>query len=280
MTSQVNYTTNLCDLFFACHDFLITHTELLRGICILVSLVQVSWFISSHTRSMRRLTPGKKNLSCVSGVLIFLWRFFMVSSRAAAVVLFTTQFGCWIIPIAIAHWGVMTVWVMHQGTNFCSQISTSSSVSSSNASNSRLQRRCHVDEDDEEGDDYDNQGDKPCQEYFLNMIIGILYLFCYIPVKDEPSRWKYTFFYVITFCENTIFTLSWFYSLRHLKMRHHLQHESMSSLSHPSLPWFTLPALVFVFGSFFLGIFFQLLYYRYFHPNGKPLLVNRAAKCC
>jgi hypothetical protein len=29
-----------------------------------------------------------------------------------------------------------------------------------------------------------------------------------------------------------------------------------------------------------LGLFFQLLYYRYFHPNGKPLLVNRAAKCC
>lgn len=229
---------------------------------------------------MRRLTPGKKNLSCISAFLIFLWRLFMLSSRAVAIALFVSHFQYWIIPIGIAHWGVMTVWVMHQGTNFCSQRS-SASVTSSNASNSRLQRRCQVETDIEE-EDYDNQKDKSCQEYFLNMVIGILYLFCYIPVKDEPSRWKYTFFYVITFCENTVFTLSWFYSLRHLSIHHHhlYGHQKETIPSLPSLPWFALPALVFVFGCFFLGLFFQLLYYRYFHPNGKPLLVNRAAKCC
>ena len=193
----------------------------------------------------------------MGSMLIFAWRFFIIASRVFAIVLFTSRFGYWMIPIAIAHWGIMTVWIMHQGTNFCSQTSVSSS------SRRGAQHNSH---------------DKPCQEYLFNMIIGIVYLICFIPVKDEPNRWKYIFFYTITFTENFVFTLSWFYSLNYNLISHSLlrHHHHL----HQQLPWFAYPSLVFVFGSFFLGIFFQILYYRYFHPNGKPLLVNRAARCC
>lgn len=175
------------------------------------------------------MTPGKRNMTKTGTILQFMWRFLTIGSRVGSIVLFVSSFGSWIIPISIGHWGLMTVWIMHQGTSYCDDIRTGES--------------------------------RPCQEYLVNMMIGAVYLICFIPVRDEPTRYKYTAFYVIAFAENTILSLSWYFSL-------------------PDKLWYQIPALVWVFGSFGLGLFFMLLYYQYYHPNGKPLRVNRAATCC
>ena len=193
------------------------------------SLAQISWSLCCWQRAARRMTPGKRNMTKTGTILQFMWRFLTIGSRIAAVVLFTSRFGCWIVPVAVGHWGVMSVWIMHQGTRFC--------------------------------DDPATGEPRVCREYLLDMAIAASYLLCFLPVKDEPTRYKYTAFYAITFAENTVLTLSWYFGL-----------------SDPL--WFQVPALVWVFGSFGLGLFFMLLYYRYFHPNGKLLRVNRTASCC
>lgn len=195
----------------------------------MTSLAQISWSLCSMQRAMRRMTSGKRNMTKTGTILQFMWRFLTIGSRVAAITLFTSRFGFWIVPVAIGHWGVMTVWIMHQGTNMCDDPKSG---------------RC-----------------RPCREYMLDMMIGAIYLICLIPVRDEPTRYKYTAFYAITFAQNTVFTLCWYFAL----------HEQV---------WYADPALVWVFGSFGLGIFFMLLYYRYFHPNGKLLRVNGTATCC
>jgi len=124
--------------------------------------------------------------------------------------------------------------------------------------------------------EYHHQRETPCSDYFLNMIIGVIYLLCFIPVKDEPNRWKYSFYYSLNLIENAVFTLLWFYGLTSTSSSASM----LSSKVTQELPWFATQALLLVFGSFFLGLVLLLLYYRFLHPSGKPLLINRAAKCC
>lgn len=195
---------------------------------IIASLFELSWSLSSYHRSLRRSVPDKKNMTHCGAFLQFIWRFFTIGSRIIAVALFTAEYGYWICPIAIGHWGIMTIWIMHQGTRFC---------------------------DNKLGEP------RPCQEYLFNMILGTIYFFCFLNVKDEPTRYKYLSYYIISFIENASLILLWYIK------------------SDPN-KWYHIPALVGVFGAFAAGIMFMFIYYWCFHPNGRPLWVNRAARCC
>ncbi|KAI1295616.1 XK-related protein 6 [Halotydeus destructor] len=201
--------------------------------CIVTSLVELSWSIASYQRALRRSVAEKRNMPKMGTVLQFTWRLFTLSSRSLAIALFASEFGYWLLPVAIGHWGIMTIWVMHQGTRFC---------------------------DTEDGQS------RPCHEYLLNMVIGAIYLLCFLNVKDEPTRYKYTAFYVITFVENVALVTLWYLKMAADPLKVHL--------------WYTVPALSYVVSAFFAGILFMLMYYRFFHPNGKPLWINRAARCC
>ena len=123
--------------------------------CIASSLFEISWSLASYQRALRRSVPDKRNMTKMGTLLQFAWRFLTISSRSVAIALFASAYGLWLVPVAIGHWGVMTVWVMHQGTRFC---------------------------DTERGEP------KQCQEYLLNMVIGAIYLLCFLNVKDEPTR--------------------------------------------------------------------------------------------
>lgn len=122
---------------------------------------------------------------------------------------------------------------MHQGTRFC---------------------------DTESGEQ------RPCHEYLFNMVIGAIYLLCFLNVKDEPTRYKYCAFYVIAFVENTTLISLWYLRVAGDPLRVTL--------------WYLVPSMAGVVGAFCAGMIFMFLYYRFFHPNGKPLWVNRAARCC
>jgi hypothetical protein len=93
------------------------------------------------------------------------------------------------------------------------------------------------------------------------MIIGAIYLFCFLNVKDEPTRYKYLSYYIIAFAENISLILLWYFKNDPTK-------------------WYHIPALVAVISAFAAGILFMLIYYWFFHPNGRPLWINRAARCC
>ncbi|XP_054153676.1 XK-related protein 6-like [Oppia nitens] len=209
------------------HNFNISK-EYVQMSAIITSLLSMSWSLAQYNRALRRVSNDKLNMSRMATIVQFLWRFCTIGSRVLAVALFISEYSYWVCPVAIGHWGIMTIWVMHQQTRFC---------------------------DSERGDP------RPCFEYMFNMMIGAIYLFCFINVKDEPTRYKYLSFYIIVFSENLSFIILWY-------------------IRSDPIKWYHMSALVTVLGAFGCGILLMLIYYWFFHPNGRPLWINRAARCC
>eukprot|EP00057_Strongylocentrotus_purpuratus_P011770 XP_011666244.1 PREDICTED: XK-related protein 4-like [Strongylocentrotus purpuratus] len=85
----------------------------------------------------------------------------------------------------------------------------------------------------------------------FDAVIGIIHIFCFFNMKEGPTRCRAVIFYILIFIENTVMFGLWY--------REQDSREKM----------YGLPALVFVWGGFFVGIFFMSFYYRFYHPNGK-----------
>ncbi|XP_013775682.2 XK-related protein 4-like [Limulus polyphemus] len=195
---------------------------------IVASLFELSWSLASYHRALRQSVENKRNMTWSGMSVQFLWRYCTTAARVLSLALFASEYGYWMFPVCIGHWGIMTVWVMHQQTSFC---------------------------DSETGEK------RQCEEYLFNMAIGAVYLFCFLNVKDEPTRLKYLAYYIIVFIENSLMIILWY--LR----------------TDPSV-WYHLPALICVFLSFSLGITFMLLFYRFCHPETNIPYRNRPATCC
>ncbi|XP_054772465.2 XK-related protein 6-like [Lytechinus pictus] len=92
-----------------------------------------------------------------------------------------------------------------------------------------------------------------CDEIPFDAIIGIVHIFCFFNMKGGPTRYRAIIFYVIVFIENTVMFGFWYAETDSQEER------------------YGLPALVFVWGGFFVGIFLMLLYYYCFHPEKIPI---------
>lgn len=194
---------------------------------IITSVMYISWSIASYQRALRRSVDTKRTLTALGILLQWIWRSLTISTRLISIGLFVSVFNYWICPIAIGHWGVMTVWIMHQGTSFCSNE--------------------HA-------------------EYVFNAIIGLIYLITFINIKDEPTRLKYTSYYTIVLLENIALTSLWYIRITSFTPHH----------SHLA----QLLIYVGLICAFLCGIFFMMIYYRFAHPNGKLMWINKAARCC
>lgn len=151
----------------------------MQGSCALSSLFQATWSIASYNSALHRTTPGKRRLTGAGKMLQFLWHFCTVGSRACTLALFAREYHLWLLPFCVGHWGVMTVWVMHQQTRLCSR---------KGGAASRGQ----------------------CREYAGNMVVGAAYVVYYLNVKAEPTRYKYSAYYAVVFAENCVLMTLWF----------------------------------------------------------------------
>ncbi|XP_067135152.1 XK-related protein 6-like [Centruroides vittatus] len=88
------------------------------------------------------------------------------------------------------------------------------------------------------------------QEIMYNAILGIVFIFCYYNPIDSQTRYRYVIYFIVTFIENTTIIILWYYYI-------------------DPLPWFYLYVMVIIGLSFFIGIFFMILYYLTLHPTGK-----------
>ena len=68
------------------------------------------------------------------------------------------------------HWGVMTLWIIIQRTDFCPSM---------------------------------------CEEALFNAVVGVVYIFCYFNLKEGRTRWRVLIYYVIAFFENTLLVGLW-----------------------------------------------------------------------
>ena len=101
----------------------------------------------------------------------------MIGSRVFALALFASLFIYpYIAFVVVLHWLAMFGWIVSMKTSFCN-----------------------------------NTNNKNCfQELFYNALLAVIFIFCYFNPVDSPTRWRYTFYYVILFIENTILMSVWY----------------------------------------------------------------------
>lgn len=88
-------------------------------------------------------------------------------------------------------------------------------------------------------------------EFIFGSVLGLVYIFAFLPTKDGETRYKYSFVYTLYFLENTAALILWI------------------KWGNPELKtyWWYFPLVTFTFFSFLVGIVLMLIYYWYFHPE-------------
>lgn len=170
---------------------------------------------------LRDSRDDKRPLSYKGAVAQVLWHLFTIAARSLAFALFASIYKLYFGIFIVAHWCVMTFWVIQGETDFCMS---------------------------------------KWEEIIYNMVVGIIYIFCWFNVKEGRSRRRMTLYYCIVLLENAALTGFW-YSSRNF-----------------STDFRSLILVCVVASSFALGIFFMCVYYCLLHPNG-PMLGPQAPGC-
>lgn len=212
---------------------------------VVLGVVAISWSLVTYQEELRRSVPGKVKLTvCASATCLF-WRASMVASRVLAIGSFAAIYapegvrtaltvhlredGTVHMPFPIvtacvlaAHWLIMVAWIHAQGTNFCAG--------------------------EEEGHP------RPVLEFLYNCVMGVVHIFCYINLKDTPSRRRMAFFYFFCLIENTAMITVWC-----IEMEPHLS------------VWFRAVMAFSVEMLWLVGICCLIGYYAFLHPDKENL---------
>ncbi|EPQ16164.1 XK-related protein 7 [Myotis brandtii] len=175
----------------------------------------------SADKVLRDSRDDKRPLSYKGAVAQVLWHLFTIAARSLAFALFASVYKLYFGIFIVAHWCIMTFWVIQGETDFCMS---------------------------------------KWEEIIYNMVVGIIYIFCWFNVKEGRSRRRMTLYYCIILLENAALTGFW-YSSRNFSTDFH-----------------SLILVCVVASSFALGIFFMCVYYCLLHPNG-PMLGPQAPGC-
>ena len=82
----------------------------------LSSLISLSWSLMSYQRVLRYATPDKPQLSVGGASTLFFWHTFQVTARVIALALFATAYKQHVFVLIVAHWTLMTSWILAQVT--------------------------------------------------------------------------------------------------------------------------------------------------------------------
>ncbi|XP_076050303.1 XK-related protein 6-like isoform X2 [Oratosquilla oratoria] len=214
-----------------------------------VALFAMSWSLVTYQDELRKNERGKQSLGMMAVVVCLLWRVFMLGSRVLAIASFAaiqiphvddgihrrwayySEGEGYVITYPVitaivlsAHWILMIIWIHAQKTNFCAA---------------------------EDG------SRKPVRELLYNVIMGWVHCFCYINLKDSPTRLRMTFFYIIIGLQNTVFISVWYVEV----------FDDYEAL------WFKVTIVFLVELLFVLGLCALIGYYAFLHPecrNQRP----------
>ncbi|KAF8766725.1 XK-related protein 6 like protein [Argiope bruennichi] len=148
-----------------------------QAVNLVSALVELSLAQSAYHRARRRATPLKQNMTRIGTAAQFFSHCCVIASRVMALAAFASIYGHWIFLFVGIHWCLMTAWLMCLRTSFC--------VSSTGQP-------------------------RPLEEFIFNIVVGVIYVFCFVNVKDEPTRWKYATYYFIIWVENLVLILLWY----------------------------------------------------------------------
>uniref|UniRef100_A0A8C4RV37 XK-related protein n=1 Tax=Erpetoichthys calabaricus TaxID=27687 RepID=A0A8C4RV37_ERPCA len=194
-----------------------------KGLCSLASLLSLAWVLASYHKLLRDSRDDKKSMSYRGALIHIFWRLFTISSRVLSFALFASIFQLYFGIFVVVHWCVMAFWIVHGGTDFCMS---------------------------------------KWEEVLFNMVVGIVYIFCWFNVKEGRTRYRMVAYYAVVLTENAALTFLWYF-----------YRDPAATDS------YAVPALCGVFLSFATGVVFMLLYYGVLHPMG-PRARILASSCC
>lgn len=153
------------------------------------SIASVIWACATYIHSITTLDIGHFQWHSIGLKLI--WHFGMLAARISGILLFTTIFGIWTLVIlgkccnrksylykfvhtymlnqqyfsilSGLHWTAMTFWIVTQKTTFCPN---------------------------------------KTEETFYNVVMGFVYCFCFINLRDGHTRYRLLMFYTLMVTQN------------------------------------------------------------------------------
>uniref|UniRef100_F7FM86 XK-related protein n=1 Tax=Monodelphis domestica TaxID=13616 RepID=F7FM86_MONDO len=192
------------------------------GVSAVLSWLSLSWSLVSYTRIMSLIKPGHLAMPWAALLCQLLWRLAMLGTRIITLVLFSQAYHCWVLVVGGAHWLVMTFWLVAQQSDII---------------------------------------DSTCCWRLFNLLVGALYVFCYINFWDSPSRNRMTTFYTIMLMENIILLL--------------LATDFLQGAS-----WGTMWMTIGIVSGFIIGCASLVIYYSLLHPKSTEIWQGFIRKFC
>ncbi|XP_030625318.1 XK-related protein 7 [Chanos chanos] len=191
------------------------HILPLQGLSASASLVSLAWMIASYQKVLRDSRDDKLPMSYKAVIVQMLWHLFTIGARTIAFALFASVFQLYFGIFIVAHWCAMTFWIIQGETDFCMS---------------------------------------KWEEIIYNMVVGIIYIFCWFNVKEGRARFRLGIYYLVTLVENAALTAAWYL--------HRGPHTT---------DFYALIVVCVVVCSYALGTFFMCIYYCLLHPDGPVL---------
>ncbi|XP_057686230.1 XK-related protein 7-like isoform X1 [Corythoichthys intestinalis] len=184
----------------------------LQGLSASASLMSLAWMVASYQKVLRDSRDDKLPMSYKAVTVQILWHLFTIGARALAFALFASVFQLYFGIFVVAHWCIMTFWIIQGETDFCMS---------------------------------------KWEEIIYNMMVGIVYVFCWFSVREGRTRCRLLTYSLTVFIENVALTATWYV------------------YRGPRTSDFCAVVMVCVVASSYaLGTFFMFVYYCLLHPDG------------
>ncbi|CAL9703292.1 unnamed protein product [Knipowitschia caucasica] len=184
----------------------------LQGLSASASLISLAWMVASYQKVLRDSRDDKLSMSYKSVLVQILWHLFSIGARTLAFALFASVFQLYFGIFIVAHWCIMTFWIIQGETDFCMS---------------------------------------KWEEIIYNMMVGIVYIFCWFSVREGRTRCRLLIYSLTVFVENVALTTAWY-----------LHRGSRMS------DFYAVVLVCVVASSYALGTFFMFVYYCLLHPDG------------
>lgn len=199
----------------------------------------------NHSRNPR--------LSWTGYFIIIFWHLCMISGRGIALALFTSTFGRYLFLIIGIHYFAMVYWMYWQNARVFIESLDEHYLSYQNRGRrgSSVKRKEHQVERRSLRSCLDPRNSL-CRNYGIEFIVAAFNLFFHFKIKEGSSIQTLVPFYTITFTENTIMILLWYFT-----QDFELQ------------LWYSELAPAVVFITFFIGLVLVVVYYAKFQPSDE-----------
>uniref|UniRef100_A0A3Q3QTM8 XK-related protein n=1 Tax=Monopterus albus TaxID=43700 RepID=A0A3Q3QTM8_MONAL len=143
----------------------------LQGLSAAASLISLAWMISSYQKVLRDSRDDKLPMTYKAVIVQILWHLFTIGARTLAFALFASVFQLYFGIFIVAHWCIMTFWIIQGETDFCMS---------------------------------------KWEEIIYNMMVGIVYVFCWFSVREGRTHCRMLIYSLTVFVENVALTTAWY----------------------------------------------------------------------